>query len=1108
MGITKKEEFVEDIFNQNSPDEMNFSMDMDFDNVFNDVPEVEEIEGTSSSDGLVLSLTTLGKVDIEYISKVTNKTMEDVIAELKGSIFQNPLTWEETYYKGWETKEEYLSGNLRTKYKIAEEANKKYGEIFTPNLEAINKITEGSANITIDEIYFTLGSPWIPEEVIQNFLAYILSWSKDYISVKHDPLSGTWDVSSTSDFTRFSFAYEKYSTDRMPFFRIVEKTLNQNPIVIYDHKIKGKYYEEDNSSAIRNEEETFLALEKQRKIIKEFKEYVYSNENVKQVLENIYNEQFCQNYQRYFPGEILTFPGMSSSVTLFDYQKDAVARIIFSKNTLLAHDVGSGKTYEMVAAAQELKRMKISKKNLFVVPNSIINQWKKIYLEMYPESKLLIVDKRNFTPSKREETLKLIKENDYDSILMTYSSFDMIDLSPDYYKDKLERDFAQNRSASSNDKTSTKHVKNKANNVKAYTKKIDALGQRDPNKIYFEDLEIDRLFVDESHNFKNVTLETEIKIMGINTVGSKKCNTMMDKVKYIQKTHNGGGVIFATATPITNSIADIYVIQKYLQEGELKILNLSSFPAWLANFAEMQQGFEIDIDTSKFRMANRYSKFHNIPELASVLSNIIDFHHIDKDEDLPEFNGYIDIVTEPDRQFKNFLEDISSRADDIRNRKPRLIIDAPKKEDRLYDNMLMITNDGRKAALDLRLVDVNAGYNYDYKVNVCAREVYKIYQKTESFKGTQLIFCDVSTPKKTFNLYDEMKRVLINLGIKEHEIQFIHDFESSSGKEKLFKAVNEGEVRVLLGSTFKLGTGVNVQERLYAIHHIDVPWRPSDIIQRNGRIIRLGNTNKEVFIYRYILKHSFDAYSWQLLETKQNFIHKLLNNNVFIRNASDIDDVTLNYAEVKALAIGEPLLKERVETYNELQNLKKLRFVNLENKEKTKVKMYAIESNLPSVKKELADAELDLIYIKTLNLDKMDEEEKRLFRESVFSRLLMNIDKKEEETIEDYFGFSIISPSYQPHGDESMFLYLERVGKYYLKVGRSSHTILRRIEEFISNFEKYVNDLKEALAGDILYLENAKIELEKEDMYIEKINKVQERLDEIDKKLGVKKGGN
>ncbi len=1108
MEITKKD-FFEDSFNDQDKDEpISFSMDMDFSDVFNDSPEVKEIDGVSSSDGLILSLTTLGRVDIEYISKITNKTMEDVINDLKGSIFQNPLTWEETFYKGWETKEEYLSGNLRTKYKLAEEANKKYGEVFAPNLAAINKITDGSINITIDEIYFTLGSPWIPEEVIQQFLAYLLSWSSDYINVKHDPVSGTWDVSSTNDFTKFSFAYEKYSTNRMPFFRIVEKTLNQTPIVIYDHKRKGRYYEEDNSSAIRNEEETFLALEKQRKIIKEFKEYVYKNENIKQTLENIYNEQFCQNYQRYFPGEILTFPGMSKNVTLFDYQKDAVARIIFSKNTLLAHDVGSGKTYEMVAAAQELKRMKISKKNLFVVPNSIINQWKKIYLEMYPDANLLIVDKRNFTPSKREDTLKLIRDKEYDSIIMSYSSFDMIELSPDYYKDKLEADFAQNRSASANDKTNTKQVKNKANNVNAYVKKIDALGQRIPDKIYFEDLGIDRLFVDESHNFKNVSLETEIRILGVNTTGSRKCNIMMDKVKYIQKTHNGGGVIFATATPITNSIADIFVIQKYLQEGELKILNLSSFPAWLANFAEMQQGFEIDIDTSKFRMANRYSKFHNIPELASVLSNIIDFHHMDKDEDLPEFNGYIDIVTEPDRQFKSFLEDISSRADDVRNRKPRLLIDGPTKQDKLYDNMLMITSDGRKAALDLRLVDQNAGYNYDYKVNVCAREVYKIYQETNDFKGTQLIFCDVSTPKKSFNLYDEMKRVLINLGIKEYEIQYIHDFDSASSKEKLFKAVNKGEVRVLLGSTFKLGTGVNVQERLYAIHHIDVPWRPSDIIQRNGRIIRLGNTNKEVFIYRYILKQSFDAYSWQLLETKQNFIHKLLNNNVFVRDASDIDDVTLNYAEVKALAIGEPLLKERVETYNELQNLKKLRFVNLENKEKTKVKMYAIETNLPSVRKELSDAELDLQYIKTLDLDKLTEEEKRDFRENVFATLLMNIDKREEEKIDEYLGFSIISPSYQPHGDESMFLYLEKVGKYYLKVGRSPHTILRRIEDFVKNFDTYVNDLRMALDSDLLYLENAKKELEKEDIYIEKINEVQERLDEIDKKLGVKKGGN
>ena len=897
----------------NPDDDFSFGVEgeMDFSSLFSNTPIVDESDVSSTSDALILSLTTYGCVDIEYISKVTNKTMEDVIKELKGSIFQNPLTWDEVYYKGWETKEEYLSGNLRQKYRDAEIANKKYVSVFDDNLEAIKSISNDNANITIDELYFTLGSPWIPEEFIRKFIAQLIGWNEEYIEIRHDHSTGTWSIHSHDDFFKFSYLYEKYSTDRMPCFKIIEKTLNQSPIGIYDKKT-GSYYEEAKKTSIKNEEETLLALEKQRLILKEFKNWVYSNDEIKHELVNIYNEKYCQNYKRFYPGEILTFPELSPNIQLFDYQKDAVARIIFSKNTLLAHDVGSGKTYEMIAAAHELKRMKISKKNLFVVPNSILNQWKKIYLEMYPNAKLLIVDQRNFTPIKRLNTLKMMKDNDYDSILMSYSSFEMLELSPDFYKEKLEEEFSEKRSASANTKTNTRYVSTAANNTKAYAKKFAQIGVRDPDMIYFEDLEIDRLFVDESHNFKNISLGTDIKVLGINASGSKKCNTMLDKVRYVQRTHNGGGVIFATATPITNSISDIFVIQKYLQDGDLEMLNLSSFNAWLANYAEMQVGFEIDVDTSKFRMANRYSKFHNIPELSSLLSNIIDFHHIDKDKDLPEFNGYIDIVTKPNHKFKEFLEDISVRADDVRHRKPRLLVEGNSKgEGKMYDNMLVITSDGRKAALDLRLVDQNAGYNYDYKVNVCARNVYEIYNKTESFKGTQLVFCDVSTPKSTFNIYDEMKKVLVNLGIKDEEIQFIHDFNSNTAREKLFKAVNEGTVRVLLGSTFKLGTGVNVQERLYAIHHIDIPWRPSDITQRDGRIIRLGNTNKEVFIYRYILKNSFDAYSWQLLETKQNFIYKLLNNSIFIRDASDIDDTTLNYAEVKALAIGNPLLKER-----------------------------------------------------------------------------------------------------------------------------------------------------------------------------------------------------
>lgn len=1107
----------DDLLNQNEKDdevelkkdEMNDSfgmdMEMDFSNIFNNNLEVQDLDATTASDGLILSLTNLGCVDIEYISKITNKTMEDVISDLIGSIFQNPLTWDEIFYKGWETKEEYLSGNLRDKYKIAESANKKYVGLFESNMEAIKAITNDNASVTIDEIYFTIGSPWIPEEIIGKFISQLIGWDEELIDIKHDPDSGTWSINLLDTFVKYSYLYDKYSTDRMSFTKIMEKTLNQAPIVLYEKK-KGKFFDLEKAPAIKNEEDTLLALEKQRLILKEFKDWVYSNEDIKNTLVNIYNEKYCQNYKRYFPGEILTFPNMSNKVVLFDYQKDAVARIIFSKNTLLAHDVGSGKTYEMVAAAQELKRMKISKKNLFVVPNSIIGQWKKIYLEMYPSAKLLIVDNRNFSPSKRQITLEKIKNEEYDSILMTYSAFEMIDMSPDYYRNKIEEDFAQKRNASANSKTNTKHVSTIANNTNAYLKKLDVIGQRIPGKIYFEDLEIDRLFVDESHNFKNVSLGTDIKVLGINAVGSKKCNTMMDKVKYVQKTHDGGGVVFATATPITNSISDIYVIQKYLQEGELKLLNLSSFPAWLANFAEMQPGFEIDIDTSKFRMANRYSKFHNIPELASILSNIIDFHHVDKDKDLPDFNGYTDIVTNPDNYFKEFLKDISERADSVRNRNPRLLKEETEDNKKMYDNMLVITSDGRKAALDLRLVDKHAPYNYEYKVNVCAREVVKIYRKTDSFKGTQLIFCDVSTPKNSFNIYHEMKRTLMNMGIKDEEIQFIHDFVSNSSKEKLYKLVNEGKVRVLMGSTFKLGTGVNVQERLYAIHHIDVPWRPSDITQRDGRILRLGNTNKEVFIYRYILKNSFDAYSWQLLETKQNFIYKLLNNSVFIRDASDIDDTTLNYAEVKALAVGEPLLKERVEAYNELQNLKKLRFKSLENKEKMKVKMYSLESNIPSLRRELANSQMDLDYFKVINIDSVSSEEKKELREELFSNLISNMDNKEEQKIGEFLGFSIISPSYQPNGDESMFVYLERVGKYYLKVGRSSLTLIRRIEDFLLNLDTYVQDIKSRLDTSIEYIEKAKEEIEKDDMYLEKIELAQKRLDDIDKKLGVTKG--
>lgn len=1089
-----------DIDDELKKDEMDIEINLDFENIFEtNEDNSSEVKIDSPSDGLILSLSNLGKVDLNYISKITDMSIPNIIEELKGSIYQNPLTWEEDISKGWETKEEYLSGNLRKKYKDAIEANNTYPGVFDYNIKTIKEITNDDPCVAINDIYFTLGSPWIPVSIVENFILDLLcsnssgtNWS---IEVRHDKISGTWSVHVNGTAYKYNYLYDKYSTRRIDVFKIIEKTLNQTPLIIKDKSDRSK-------TGIKNEEETFSALEKQKLIVEKFKEWVLDNDEVIEELTNCYNELYCHNHRRIFSGAFLKFPNMSRKIQLFDYQKDAVARIIFSKNVLLAHDVGSGKTYEMIAAGQELIRMNLSKKNMYVVPNGIIKQWENIYKEMYPDANILVVTSKNFKPNTRNEILKDIRDNTYDGIIITYSSFSLIPLSPDYYKNQIEEDYSLKQDATKKRITNTKYISRSVSNIDAHKEKLVKVGTRLDDTIYFDDLGIDRLFVDEAHNFKNVTLGSNIQALGINNIGSKKCDEMMDKVFYIQKTHNGGGVVFATGTPITNSISDLYVIQKYLQYGELQLLNLSNFNAWIANYAELESNFEISVETTKFKMAQRYSKFHNIPELSSIFANIVDFHHIDQKEDIPEFNGYIDIVTNPNSRFIEFLKDISSRADEIRHHKPRILKEGTSQVDPVKDNMLVITSDGRKGALDLRLVDKGAGYNDDYKVNICARNVYDIYKKTEDFKGTQLVFCDVSTPKTTFNVYTEMKSKLINLGMDVDEVQFIHDYDSPLKREQILKKVREGKVRVLLGSTFKLGTGVNVQDKLYAIHHLDVPWRPSDMIQRNGRILRYGNNNKEVFIYRYILKNSFDAYSWQLLETKQNFIHKLLNNSVFFRDASDIDDVTLNYAEVKALAIGEPLIKKRVELFNELQNLKKIKFKNIEYKERIRRNLCYLDDIIPELKKKIENAELDLEYFNSLDFNSMSEEDKKIFREDIYMKLIDH-QYEEDTVIGEYFGYSIIAPKFQTSEDEKISFYLEKNGKYLLKIGKSSISIIRRIDKFLLGLNDYIFELQVKLDSHLDYIKKANIELAKEDNIVEKIDIIQNKLDKVDKELGV-----
>ena len=626
--------------------------------------------------------------------------------------------------------------------------------------------------------------------------------------------------------------------------------------------------------------------------------------------------------------------------------------------------------------------------------------------------------------------------------------------------------------------------------------------------VTFDELGITGLFVDEAHNYKNVSIATKFdKVLGINAKGSKKCNLMMEKVRYVQK--NGGKVVFATGTPITNSVTDAYIMQSFLQGSELALLDLKSFDAWAGMFSELKADFEIDVDTSKYRLAERFSRFHNLPELSSILSGIADFHSTKKSADLPDFNGYKDCIIEKTPEFADYLNNISSRVDLVRL----------KLVDRTVDNMLKITTDGRKAALDLRLVDNNKPFTMQSKVYRCAENVFDIYEKYKSEKLTQIIFCDVSTPKKNFNVYDELQRLLLSFGVAPDEIAYIHDATTEKKRSELFEKTRKGEVRILLGSTFKLGIGVNVQDKLIAVHHIDVPWRPADMVQREGRIIRPGNTNKEVFIYRYITDGSFDAYSWQLLETKQNFIAALLEGSVEERNGDDIRDAVLSYAEVKALAIGNPLIKERVEVYNSLIRLKQLQLKTAEIRDRLACELNALPVKISEQRVRIENCDKDVLFYKTQKENiyrarKIEEmnfgekvvkleyiEKKREFNEKLYGEIIGHIMESAEKHATDYCGFKvIIPPNTSP---DKLCVFLENNGRYQVEIGDTDKGVMQRLYNCLEDMENRSVRLKERL-GDMLAREkHIRAELAKDVDYAERITETKNKLQEIDKKLGV-----
>ena len=1110
------------------------SMDLptDFENSWASDELTKGVHTDSVDKGLILSLSNLGKVDIEYISTVPGLDYKSVILALRGSIYQDPLLWDECFYKGWQTADEYLSGNLLRKLRTAREANDKYHGYFSENVTALEQALPPA--VATEDIYITLGSPWVPTDIVDDFITHLLgevikNLSQTASATKHDEQTGIWEIPFKSRYRSTRFAgrsVNTYGTRRLEALTIIEKTLNQKTIAVYD---EVNVRNSSKKKKVLNQEDTLLAIEKQRLIIKAFKDWVWLDPKRKERLQRTYEDRYSTNKVRYFDGSFLTFPGLNPDIKLYPYQKNAIARILFTPNTLLAHDVGSGKTYIMIAGGMELRRIGISKKNIYVVPNNLVGQWRDIFLNMYKDAKLLVIEPKDFTPAKRYDALRKMRDEDYDGIIIAYSSFEMIPMSFEHRARVVEDQIEEYKRANAQlntDKFSKQRERLQKELFEAH------VGKRTSTDIFFDDLGINTIFLDEAHNYKNVPVNTQVeRVLGISSGGSSKCQDMLEKVHHVQRNNNGRGAVFATGTPITNSVTDAYVMQKYLQSGDLKLLGLSSFDGWIGMFAEKHTEFEIDIDTGSYRLATRFSRFHNLPELTALFASIADFHIVDKSIGVPDFNGYTDTITNRSTQFNDYLKVISFRADEVRNGRIA----------RNEDNLLMITTDGRKAALDMRLIDDTLVLPYGTKVDRCAQNVYDIYRKYDSINATQLVFCDYSTPKATFNLYDQLKLQLVRMGIPEQEIQYIHSANTERAREKLFKAMREGKVRVLIGSTFKLGLGVNVQDKLIAIHHLDVPWRPADMTQREGRILRQGNTNSEVFIYRYITEGSFDAYSWQLLETKQRFISSLLSGHLSERDGSDVSDVVLNYAEIKAIAVGNPKIKERIETANELDKQIILRRERIKIHEALSQELNTLPNKIKNQESLLLSAYDDFRYLQNEdenleasceltadddNLDNGDNddgiveliivpkltakeireqaaEERRALRDTIDNAIKSNAFKTEETELLEYRGFKIILPAGMR--EEAPYIWLSRAGKYCIEFGDSKLGYLTRIDNFLDGFTKHIDKLNEGLT----YLESRheyiETTLNEPDPYSDVIDRLKNKIQRIDKSLGVKK---
>ena len=1029
------------------------------------------------SEALAISIGEKAKVDVPFMAELCGKTEQEVTEELAGVIFRDPVT------QAWVTADEYLSGNVREKLATAETFAANHPE-YQVNVEYLKRVQPKDLNAS--EIEVRLGANWIKAEYITDFMEQVFKTPGYYIgsSIKatYSESSGAWNISGKSLDRSNPRVTNTYGTMRVNGYRLLEDALNLRDTKIYD-----TVYEDGKERRVLNKKETMLAQQAQEAIRDAFKQWIFKDLDRREELCKVYNERFNAIRPREYDGSHIKFVGMTPEISLMPHQKNAVAHILYGNNTLLAHCVGAGKTFQMIAAGMESRRLGLAQKNLYVVPNHLTEQWGADFLRLYPNANVLVATKKDFEPANRKKFCSRIATGDYDAIIIGHSQFERIPLSPERQKSMIERQIqditfaiAEAKAEDDGKSFTVKQMEKTKKTLQAKLQKLNDQSRKD-DVVTFEQLGVDRLFVDESHFYKNMFLYTKMRnIAGIAQTDAQKSSDMFAKCQYLDEITGGKGVTFATGTPVSNSMVELYTIMRYLQYDTLQKLHLGHFDSWAASFGETVTAIELSPEGTGYRAKTRFARFFNLPELISLFKESADVQTADMlNLPVPEAE-YINEVLKPSETQQEMVSSFADRAERVRNGNV----------DPRNDNMLKITNDGRKLALDQRLINDLLPDEPESKVNLCVENAYQVWEESTPDKSTQLIFCDLSTPKAdgTFNVYDDVREKLVAKGIPREEIAFIHEANTETKKAELFAKVRSGQVRILLGSTPKLGAGTNIQDRLIALHHLDCPWKPSDLEQQEGRILRQGNRNQKVKIFRYVTENTFDSYMWQILENKQKFISQIMTSKSPVRACDDVDDTALTYAEIKALATGNPYIKEKMDLDIQVSKLKLMRANHTSQ-------IYSLESDIArrypaeitAAKERIAGLKADLAVAKPL-LEQDKEKfsitvEDRVYtdRKEAGSAILaacaaMKIAKTEGQ-IADLGGFAI-SSRFDAFA-QTFKLTIKRQSSYTIELGSDPAGNIQRILNALASIEKTLPQVERRLETLQQQLAEAKEEVQR-----------------------------